>query len=114
MANKLVNSAGRPLMVGDVTSQVGAGWRFIIEDLIKDLFFIGWDGEITQVKEKFGSLRFYVGGASHKVLERIDQAELLSSTICEKCGDAGKTSDWGKGWWLTLCEKHGKERQELK
>lgn len=61
-----------------------------------------------QVKEKFGGLRFYVGGATEKHYRYIDFAEMLSHRTCEECGAPGIT--YTMGWYQTLCEKHADER----
>ena len=108
---QIVNTAGYPLSLEDVQSYVGPGWSKLIEKLVEDLFSMGWNGELVQVKEKFGSLCWYIDGGGPKVIQRIDRAELDSTTICEKCGAPGKNSDWGKYWFKTLCQEHGEERQ---
>ena len=41
---------------------------------------------VQQVKEKFGGLRFYIGGADDYVHGLIDMAESMSYEICEYCG----------------------------
>lgn len=58
--------------------------------------------EITQVKEKFGGLRFYVDNAPDELHKMIDKAEAESYTICEVCGtkeNVGHT----QGWIKTIC-----------
>ena len=40
-------------------SGVGDGWVPIVDRLITDLEAMGWRGQVRQVKEKFGGLRFY-------------------------------------------------------
>lgn len=63
---------------------------------------IGLDVVATQVKEKFGTLRFYVDGGDEEVFRLIDVAEKESATICEACGAPGTLVS--KGWCSTLCE----------
>ncbi len=63
----------------------------------------------VQVKEKFGTLRFYVHGGSEKAHAYIEFAEALSGSTCEECGAPGKTR--GGGWIRTLCDHHEEERQ---
>lgn len=63
----------------------------------------------SQVKEKFGSLRFYTGPAKEKHHEYIWFAEAMSSRICEKCGATAGTRTWTDGWMSTLCEEHAIE-----
>ena len=63
--------------------------------------------EATQVKEKFGGLRFYYDDNlpdeySYKVYGAVHMAEMMSTSICEDCGNPGKTV--GKGWMRTNCE----------
>lgn len=60
-----------------------------------------------QVKEKFGTLRFYISGGDDSVRGMIRMAEAMSSVTCEVCGTPGKTV--GETWIRTLCETHAKE-----
>ncbi len=62
----------------------------------------------VQVKEKFGTLRFYVDGGDATTNALIGLAEALSATTCEECGGLGRIRHGG--WLLTLCDKHAKER----
>lgn len=61
----------------------------------------------VQVKEKFGTLRFYVQGASEEHYNYISFAESMSGNTCEECGSPGKRL--GRGWIYTACEKHAKD-----
>lgn len=56
---------------------------------------------VDQVKEKFGSLRFYYHGGDEYVAGLVDMAEAMSSCTCEKCGNPGNIE--GSGWIKTLC-----------
>jgi hypothetical protein len=58
----------------------------------------------VQVKEKFGGLRFYVGGATEKIYDYITFAESMSYRTCEVCGSPGKR--YTDGWHKTLCDVH--------
>jgi hypothetical protein len=58
----------------------------------------------SQVKEKFGGLRFYVMAASRTHYEYISFAESMSYRTCEQCGAPGKT--YTDGWHTTLCDIH--------
>lgn len=62
---------------------------------------------LSQVKEKFGTLRFYCNGATEAALGAIDLAETMSSTICETCGAPGQLT--GTGWLFTACDEHVKK-----
>jgi hypothetical protein len=87
--------------------EINSGWHRLVKDLISDLIELGWDKEICQVKEKFGTLRFYINGGSDEIHNRIHQAELDSSHICERCGSPGELIKNG-GWLSTLCAEHNK------
>jgi len=84
---------------------VGNGWFGLIKSLINDLTELGWNKETTQVKEKFGGLRFYINAGSDEIHQRIIQAEKESYTVCEKCGEPGELRK-DNGWYSTLCDKH--------
>lgn len=57
-----------------------------------------------QIKEKFGTLRFYYEGGDTFCAGVISMAEQMSSNICEVCGTYGETG--GKGYIRTLCVVH--------
>lgn len=63
---------------------------------------------VDQVKEKFGTLRFYVTGGNELIRGMIWFAESMSGRICETCGAPGKRR--GNGWIVTLCDTHAEER----
>lgn len=81
---------------------VGPGWLPILDRLADDLVKMGWDRELHQVKEKFGTLRFYIGHGTDAMFARIDQAEQESARTCEGCGAPGTAR--GGGWVKTLCD----------
>ena len=58
----------------------------------------------TQVKEKFGTLRFYYSGGDSVIDGMVDMAEAWSAHTCEVCGEVGKIRD--KGWIMVRCDKH--------
>ncbi len=60
--------------------------------------------EIVQIKEKFGTLRFYCYGGSERVHHLIEFAESMSGCTCEKCGAPGKKDT--EGWIKTHCIAH--------
>ena len=60
--------------------------------------------EATQIKEKFGGLRFYVNGTHSDFLAAIQYVEFLSYKICEFCGKDGKLQN-NNGWYKTTCGK---------
>jgi hypothetical protein len=60
-----------------------------------------------QVKEKFGTLRFYYGGGDDVVRGIERMAESMSAVTCETCGAPGVTRSGG--WIQTLCDTHAAE-----
>jgi len=85
--------------------ECGEGWKSLYAPLIERCKAEGV--AVLQVKEKFGGLRFYVGGASDRLYEAIKEAESKSLTLCERCGEPGQLRKGG--WWKTLCDRHAQE-----
>ncbi len=101
---------------------VGPGWWSLIEHLShtiqSHIDHLQKQGKecpqvvVEQVKEKFGSLRFYVQGGDDFTDGAIWLAESLSASMCEDCGAPGRQiSD---GWVRTLCDFHLAEREALR
>lgn len=63
----------------------------------------------TQIKEKFGTLRFYYQGGDDYIRGLDSMAEAMSARICEDCGKPGKRTKGG--WVRTLCEEHTHEKE---
>jgi hypothetical protein len=63
---------------------------------------------VDQVKEKFGTLRFYYSGGDDYVSGLVSMAESMSAVTCEECGNPGKQV--GGGWITTLCKEHAEAR----
>ena len=59
---------------------------------------------VVQVKEKFGTLRFYIQAGTDEHYNYISFAEAMSGRTCETCGKPGKRL--GRGWIYTACEEH--------
>jgi hypothetical protein len=57
---------------------------------------------LDQVKEKFGTLRFYYSGGDDYISGLVSMAESMSGVICESCGNTGERK--GGGWIKTICE----------
>lgn len=74
--------------------------RYKLDEALREL------PRATQVKEKFGGLRFYVTRANTEEESYLYFAELMSTHTCEVCGSPGKSQ--GKGWIRTLCDGHAK------
>ena len=58
---------------------------------------------VAQVKEKFGTLRFYVNNGNSEVNAAITMAEAMSARICEHCGSPGHPRRGG--WVKTRCDE---------
>jgi hypothetical protein len=97
---------------------VGDGWRDLLERAcVRIRAAIQADGgsfRATQIKKKYGTLRFYREGAlspeaDARVEEAIDLAEACSGVTCEICGDEGRL--YGPGWLTTRCAQHAEGRR---
>lgn len=61
----------------------------------------------TQIKEKFGTLRFYYLGGDDYCRGVESMAESMSAVTCEVCSSPGKLRHGG--WVQTLCDEHAIE-----
>jgi hypothetical protein len=68
---------------------------------------------ISQVKEKFAGLRFYMDHSTPEMEGAIDLAEDLSQTICEACGNSGQRRSLGT-WLITLCDTHYENEMKIR
>lgn len=94
--------------------EIGDGWYNIIDQLCANIqHYINWknrDEQVVpqvvaiQVKEKFGSLRFYYDGGDDKVDGMVGMAESMSTVTCETCGSPGLLQRGG--WLYTACQQH--------
>ena len=91
--------------------ETGDGWYNLIRELSEKLTFLAkaqnCDVRATQVKEKYGTLRFYVAGSTDIMQDCIEAADNKSGHTCENCG-----STWGRvrakgglphGWLACRC-----------
>lgn len=62
---------------------------------------------VDQVKEKFGTLRFYYTGGDDAISGMVRMAESMSAVTCEDCGTPGRRR--GSGWVRTLCDTHAEQ-----
>ena len=60
---------------------------------------------LDQVKEKFGTLRFYYSGGDDYISGLVSMAESMSGVTCEECGKPGTQTSGG--WIKTVCKEHG-------
>ena len=91
--------------------RVGDGWYPLLdvlcEELQRDTAEKGAPQVVaTQVKEKFGGLRFYVKSASERQRAMIDLAEALSFHLCEECGAPGTADEHHKNGTVDRCPVH--------
>ncbi len=97
----------------------GDGWYWLIDQLCRNIqSYIDnndKDSQVvaTQVKEKFGGLRFYYNGGNDYVHGMVRLAESMSYHICEQCGSTKNVSQT-KGWIYTLCEDCLIKKNEVK
>jgi len=56
---------------------------------------------LDQVKEKFGTLRFYYSGGDDVIDGMVRMAESMTGVTCESCGNVGERR--GGGWVHTYC-----------
>jgi hypothetical protein len=93
--------------------ECGDGWFNLINNLcgcIQDYIDNNSHLEIpqvvaVQVKEKFGTLRFYISGGDDIIGGMIWLTEYISARTCEVCGKNGKVMEIN-GWFACRCEEH--------
>jgi hypothetical protein len=89
------------------------GWYDIIDALCSTIANNGCSYnddplQVTQVKEKFAGLRFYVNYSEDKIDAAIEMAMKMSTRTCEVCGNRGHVVT--SGYWIkTLCDTHRDE-----
>lgn len=99
--------------------ECGDGWFDLIDELCSNIQnYIDQNSRpgneipqvvAEQVKEKFGTLRFYTSGGDRLTQGMIWFAEGMSGRVCETCGKPGQRR--GGGWIRTLCDEHQVERK---
>lgn len=94
------------------TLDVGDGWLPLIVELDQALAALDPHYTLHQVKEKFGTLRFYYGTSaqtsdtvSAEMAALVAAAEQRSAQTCEQCGQPGQLVTH-RGWRQTLCATH--------
>jgi hypothetical protein len=91
--------------------ECGDGWYNILNALMGNIQgHIDWKNKkeevvpqvtLDQVKEKFGTLRFYYTGGDDYIRGLVSMAESMSAITCESCGNPGKQTHGG--WIKTTC-----------
>ena len=105
--------------------ECGEGWYGIIKELIEGIERVAdkeldsWMRKhirVVQVKEKFGTLRFYLNltYATDALEELIRDAEEKSAITCEICGKLGKLCKIRGGYLKTLCVDCYKKNEIMK
>ena len=92
--------------------ECGDGWFNILDKLMGNIqHHIDWKNRkeevvaqvtLDQVKEKFGTLRFYYSGGDDVIDGMVRMAEAMSGVTCEECSAPAQTH--GPGWIRTICE----------
>ncbi len=98
--------------------ECGDGWYHIIDAACAQIENRAYNNRLngvkfapviaTQVKEKYGTLRFYYTGGDEYLDGVVSMAETISAKTCETCGAPGELREGG--WLKTLCDEHAKER----
>lgn len=85
--------------------ECGDGWFELLKELSAKLEPLGVVA--AQVKEKFGTLRFYTEGVDVAVADAVDlaieAAEAKSEVTCEECGAPGALNNGP--WYRVSCKK---------
>lgn len=111
---------------GNISDQVGAGWWSEVLKTFEQIDVVmksapDYKFNIRQIKEKFGTIRFYydlhkVGDEDReaedavlddlrkKVFQLARQLEAATYSKCEVCGQEGLHRN--NGWMKTLCDAH--------
>lgn len=102
--------------------ECGDGWFNILDQLMGNIqHHIDWKnrkGEVVpqvtldQVKEKFGTLRFYYTGGDEYINGLVTMAESMSGTTCEGCGNPGERR--GGSWIRTICNTCEEKRDAMR
>jgi len=88
----------------DALECVGPGWAGLIHEAYRFIRqYRPFRVSVTQVKEKYGTLRIYVSSGPGNLFDEMEEILEKSSRVCEQCGRPGKTR-WDLGWVLTLCD----------
>ncbi len=87
------------------------GWRKIFgeqmcEEIREELIKVNYLDKyrISQIKEKYGQLRWYDWGATEEIYNIIHKYEEISEHICIHCGRPAEIINY-YGWLEPLCEK---------
>lgn len=95
--------------INPIGFECGDGWFNIIQPMVAYICrhnkkYKSSQIHMTQVKEKYGTLRFYTNHETGPLSRMIKEAEAKSAVTCEQCGEPGKIR--GRGWYYTACDEH--------
>lgn len=93
--------------------ECGPGWLVLLDTLCSQI--VNYDKgrlrsdpdahplHVEQIKEKYGTLRFYLSSSDDYIKGIISMAEGMSAHICEECGEKGIVQSMS--WIKTLCHE---------
>ena len=81
--------------------EIGGGWYPLVIELVQELNRNGWNKQVSCIKTKYASLRFY---SDTELDEILNEYEERSKTICETCGEPGIVRT-RSGWEYVACRK---------
>jgi len=91
------------ISLAEAKEMVGKGWSKLLDDIYEKLYELDYDDwAISDVKEKYGTLRVYAYNLTGDVDDFIWEKEKESSKVCEYCGKPGEMRNLS--WIKTLCE----------
>lgn len=92
-----------------IPTETSRGWHWLLSALAEWIRDEGVPAgfESRQVKEKFGTLRFYAS-RSNTVSHLLRTAEWVSGSVCDACGAPGSVRPGG--WIRTACDEHARKR----
>ena len=104
--------------------RAGNGWLDLIKGICEKLEPIiaalpendRYQYRCVQIKEKFGTLRFYTDICTKDMADIIDEFQNKSAKICENCGADGSKISMGSGctvWVKTLCKACAEKKVDL-
>jgi hypothetical protein len=103
-------------VLAEVILEHGPGWHGVLDKMLTSMEEAGFDekrDKITQIKEKFGTIRVYVsfdqsldGGIERmeRIRKAMNEAD-KSARTCETCGKSGHLVVT-EGWIMSRCEEH--------
>jgi hypothetical protein len=112
---RLFHPPNRHLERTQAYPECNEGWRDLLDRAcvrIEAALAGGDTFTAEEIKEKYGTLRFYWRGrlpseAEARVEEAIDLAKARSACTCEICGAEGRLYSRG-GWLATACREHAR------